>query len=113
MENHRQVSYTTENTEGIVMRIEEHFVGLQWVGPQQKCSAVRQLEWRHLHCYGFSWPRFLIQPSSFGVKGSSLLATVRPGYLGSTKPLVRYLRTVLRDKPVRRDILDAVQQLGV
>jgi hypothetical protein len=35
---------------------------------------------------------------------SRLLVKVRDRYLGSTALLVMYLRMVLRDKPVRRDI---------
>ena len=39
---------TAEDPEGMTVGIEQHLVGLQQIGPQQECPAVRQLDMRHL-----------------------------------------------------------------
>ena len=40
--------HPTQHLEGVVVRVEEHLVGLQRVGPEQEGSAVAQLEVRDL-----------------------------------------------------------------
>ena len=69
-------------------------------------KATKSLKsWRILRrCLRPFLASLLSHPSNLGAKASSLLATLRAGYLGSTTPLLRYLRTVLRDKPDLRDI---------
>src|SRR5690606_10277997 len=45
---------SAEDTEAVPMRIEQHLMGLQGVGPKQKGTAVRQLDMRHLQLHALA-----------------------------------------------------------